>query len=99
MNVQMTQEKRLEHEILRLLAERGTGQSVCPSEVARATAGTDKREAWEPLMDPARLAAQRLVAAGQIVITQRGRVVDAKTASGPIRLRLRPSVFRPTRNA
>jgi hypothetical protein len=99
MNASITQEKRLEQEILRLLAERGVGQSVCPSEVARATAASDKPEAWAPLLDPARLAAQRLVATGQIVVTQRGRVVDAKTATGPIRLRLRERDFHPNRHA
>ena len=33
--------------------------------------------AWEPLMEPARAAARRLVAAGSIVITQGGQIVDA----------------------
>lgn len=84
----MTEEKRLEREILRLLEERGDGKTICPSEAARAIAG-DEREAWEPLMDPARAAAQRLVAAGKIVITQGGQVVNGRTARGPIRLRLR----------
>jgi hypothetical protein len=40
-------------------------------------------------MEPARAAARRLVAAGKIVITQAGRVVDGSTAKGPIRLKLR----------
>ena len=86
--VAMTEEKRLEREILQLLAQRGEGKTICPSEAARAVAG-DERDAWEPLMDPARAAAQRLVAAGKIVVTQGGQVVDGRTASGPIRLRLR----------
>lgn len=85
----MTEEKRLEREILRLLEERGDGKTICPSEAARAVEGSDEREAWEPLMDPARAAAQRLVAAGKIVITQGGQVVNGRTARGPIRLRLR----------
>ena len=80
--------QRLEGTILRLLGERGAGKTICPSEAARAVAGDD-REAWEPLMEPARAAARRLVAAGQIVITQGGQVVDGSTAKGPIRLRLR----------
>jgi len=78
----------LEEAILRLLAERGTGKTICPSEAARAVGGED-RGAWEPLMEPARAAARRLVAEGKIVITQGGRVVDSSTAKGPIRLRLR----------
>jgi hypothetical protein len=80
--------KALEGEILRLLAARGAGKTICPSEAARAVAGEDKA-AWEALMEPARAAARRLVAEGKIVITQGGRVVDGSTAKGPIRLKLR----------
>jgi hypothetical protein len=86
--------RMLEEAILRLLAERGAGKTggsqktICPSEAARAVGGED-RAAWEPLMEPARAAARRLVAQGAIVITQGGRVVDGSIAKGPIRLRLR----------
>ena len=83
----MTEKKRLEREILWLLAERGAGKTICPSEAARAVAGSNKREAWEPLMEPARDAAEKLVASGKIVVTQGGAVVDGRTAKGPIRLR------------
>ena len=44
-------------------------------------------DAWRELMEPARRAARRLVAAGEVEITQRGRVVDPSTAKGPIRVR------------
>ena len=44
-------------------------------------------EDWRPLMEPARRAARRLVAAGTLEITQGGRAVDPSTARGPIRLR------------
>ncbi len=79
----------LEEAILRLLGERGAGKTICPSEAARAVAGSDERAEWEPLMEPSRAAARRLVAQGRLVITQRGEVVDGNTAKGPIRLRLR----------
>lgn len=83
----------LEAAILRLLHERGAGKTICPSEAARTVAGDGKlsgdRVTWEPLMEPARAAARRLVAAGSIVITQGGHTVDASTAKGAIRLRLR----------
>lgn len=82
-------DRRLEETILRLLDERGAGKTICPSEAARAVAGSDERSAWEPLMEPARMAARRLVAEGKIDITQQGHVVDASTAKGPIRLRRR----------
>ena len=81
--------EQLEAEILRLLQARGAGKTICPSEAARAVAASDERTAWEPLMEPARAAARRLVAADRIVITQGGNVVDASTAKGAIRLRLR----------
>jgi hypothetical protein len=38
-------------------------------------------------MEPARLAARRLVDRGEVEIVQRGRVVDPATAHGPIRIR------------
>jgi hypothetical protein len=79
----------LERAILRLLAERGAGKTICPSEAARTVAGSDERPAWEPLMEPARSAARRLVAEGRLFITQGGEVVDPSTARGAIRLRLR----------
>jgi hypothetical protein len=75
----------LEATILKLLAARGREKTICPSEAARAVGG----EGWEGLMEASRAAAGRLVAAGKIVITQGGRVVDGSTAKGPIRLRLR----------
>jgi hypothetical protein len=80
-------DRALEQTILTLLAGRGAGKTICPSEAARRVAG-DAPEAWQPLIEPAREAARRLVAAGRIVITQRGQVVDPSRARGPIRLKL-----------
>ena len=82
------QDEHLERVILELLHARGAGKTICPSEAARAVAASDAREAWEPLMEPARAAARRLVAQGTIYITQGGNIVDPSTAKGPIRLRL-----------
>ena len=79
----------LEYAILSLLAARGPGKTICPSEAARAVAASDIRGQWKFLMQPAREAAARLVGAGRIVITQHGHPVDGATAKGPIRLRLR----------
>jgi hypothetical protein len=71
--------------IIELLEQRGPGKTICPSDAARAVAGEDFRR----LMDAARTAAAELVAAGEIDVTQRGRVVDIEQARGPIRLRRR----------
>ncbi len=76
----------LEAAILRLLAERGAGKTICPSEAARQVAA-EEREAWEPLMEPARAAARRLQAAGKLIIMQGGRPVAPSRAKGPIRLK------------
>ena len=78
---------QLEKAILKLLSERGAGKTICPSEAARAVAAGKEKDDWEPLMEPARAAARRLVADGKIVITQGGVVVDPSRAKGPIRLR------------
>lgn len=75
---------QIEQAVLDLLAQRGTGKTICPSEVARRLAPTD----WRPLMEPIREIADRLVAEGRVEITQAGQVVDRSTAKGPIRLRL-----------
>jgi hypothetical protein len=80
---------RLEAAILELLAERGRDKTICPSEAAKAVGGKEERRDWEGLMEPARAAARRLVAAGKIVMTQGGRVVDPSTAKGAIRLKLK----------
>ena len=77
-------DRRLEATILDLLDQRGRGKTVCPSEAARAV-GTD--DTWRDLMEPARRAARRLTAAGEVVVTQGGQVVDPSTARGPIRIR------------
>ncbi|MEZ0579373.1 DUF3253 domain-containing protein [Nocardioides sp. MH1] len=75
----------LETAILDLLAHRDEGKTICVSEAARAVRPDD--ESWRELMEPARAAARRLVAAGEVVITQGGEVVDPGTARGPIRVR------------
>ncbi|MGA0122957.1 MAG: DUF3253 domain-containing protein [Gaiellales bacterium] len=76
-------DRALEGAIVDLLAGRARTATICPSEAARAVGGAD----WRPLMEPARRAARRLVAAGDLEITQGGRVVDPSSAKGPIRLR------------
>jgi hypothetical protein len=76
-------DRALEQAILSLLDARAGGATICPSEAAR-TVGDD---GWRELMEPARAAARRLVAAGEVVITQGGAVVDPSTARGPIRIR------------
>ncbi len=72
----------LETAIRQLLASRAG--TICPSDVARAV-GT--AQSWRVLMEPARQAACRLVASGEVEITQRDCVVDPALARGPVRIR------------
>jgi hypothetical protein len=85
--------EQLERGILDLLAQRADGATICPSEAARLVGSTDEAvDAWRDLMEPARRAAARLVASGDVEVTQGGEVVDPGTARGPIRIRrARPS--------
>ncbi|WP_368498482.1 DUF3253 domain-containing protein [Herbiconiux sp. A18JL235] len=77
---------RLESTILDLLARRAPS-TICPSDAARAAVeGTD--EPWRPLMEPVRDAARRLVARGEVEVTQHGEVIDPTSPKGPIRIRL-----------
>ncbi|KUF15196.1 DUF3253 domain-containing protein [Streptomyces silvensis] len=79
-------DRRLERAILELLEARGPAATICPSDAARAVyAGND--DGWRALMEPARRAARRLVAAGEVEITQGGQPVEPTEAQGPIRIR------------
>ncbi len=73
----------LQTAILTLLAARAGGATICPSEAAQSV----DPDGWHSLMEPARAAARRLVAAGEVEITQGGRVVDPSSCKGPIRIR------------
>lgn len=70
---------RIRAELLRLAVERGE-KTFCPSEVARALA-----EDWRALMERVREVGAALVEEGRLRCTQRGVVVDARTAKGAIR--------------
>jgi len=80
-------DRRLEQTIIDLLEKRALTSTICPSDAARAVGDDD----WRDLMDASRSAAARLVARGEVEITQGGEAVDLATARGPIRIRrLRP---------
>ena len=78
--------ERIEAAITDLLARRDLAATICPSEAARAVFGD---EAFRPHMDEVRAVAFALADRGAIDVTQRGEVVDGRTARGPIRLRAR----------
>lgn len=75
----------IEEAMLRLVAERGPGKTVCPSEVARHLGGPHP-DGWGPLMQPVRRVAVRLAKAGRIAILRKGRPVDPDDFRGIYRL-------------
>ncbi|MEV8047794.1 DUF3253 domain-containing protein [Streptomyces griseoluteus] len=79
-------DRRLEQTIMRLLEQRADTSSICPSDAARAAYEGDD-DGWRDLMEPARRAAWRLVAAGEVEVTRSGQPVQESEARGPVRIR------------
>jgi hypothetical protein len=79
-------EQRLRDSILELARRRGPAKTICPSDAARAVGG----DHWRDLMEQARDVARQLAKAGEVEITQQGKVLDPDaTWHGPIRIRAR----------
>ncbi len=79
------QETTIDQTILELIAQRGAGKSISPSEVARAIAGTDEKK-WRLLMKPIRARAVLLAEQQEIVISRKGKTVDPRNFKGVYRL-------------
>jgi hypothetical protein len=76
--------------IAAMVAERGADKTVCPSEVARAIAGSDETK-WRLLMHPIRTEAVKMAKAGAVTIRRKGRVVDPDAFKGIYRLGTAPA--------
>ena len=74
--------------ILALAAERGPAKTICPSEAARALAGSNEK-AWRLLMKPIRAQAVRLAEQGLVEIRRKGRAVDPREFKGVYRIVIR----------
>ncbi len=72
---------QIEAVILRLVALRGEGKTICPSEAARELGGPHP-DGWGPLMQPVRKAAIRLKGRGELSILRKGRVVESDDFKG-----------------
>ena len=79
--------EELEAAMLALLAERGAGRTIGPSDVAQAIGG-NQPDGWGPLMQPVRRAAVRLMKEGRVVIVRKGRPVDPDDFKGTYRIAL-----------
>jgi hypothetical protein len=79
----------IEATLLRLVAERGPGRSISPTDAARALGG-DHPDGWGPLMPSIRRAAINLARQGRLVILRKGKPVDPADLKGVYRLALPP---------
>jgi hypothetical protein len=79
----LTSRADLQAAIADLLEQRGDGNTICPSEAARAVGDTE----WRDLMPDAREAAARMADRGEVEVTQKGEVVEVRSARGPVRIR------------
>lgn len=83
--------------IFDLLAARGPGKSICPSEAARALQAAygkpnAPKDAWRRYLAPVRQQALHLARRGRLVILRKGKPVDPKgPVKGVIRLALPPA--------
>ncbi|MBM6596084.1 DUF3253 domain-containing protein [Microvirga pudoricolor] len=77
----------IERAMLELLAQKGAGRNLDPTEVARAVGGSHP-DGWGPLMPHVRHAAIRLMKEGRIVILRKGRPVDPDDFRGIYKLTL-----------
>jgi len=77
--------REIEATLLRLVAQRGPGKTVDPTEAARALGG-DHPDGWGPLMQPIRRMAVALAEQGRVVILRKGKAVDPHDFKGVYRL-------------
>jgi len=77
----------IEERLLALVAERGPGKTICPSDVARDIGGPHP-DGWSPLMQPVRQVAVRLMKEGRVAILRKGRPVDPDDFRGVYRIAL-----------
>ena len=74
-------EDEIKASIFRLLSERGTGKTICPSEAARDIAGKDEKK-WRLLMKPIKQVAVALALENKIQITRKRKPVDPLAFKG-----------------
>ena len=77
--------KEIECVMLDLARARGAGKTVCPSEVARAIAGSDET-VWRRLMNPVRAVAVDLALRGRVAVMRKGKAVDPRDFMGVYRI-------------
>ena len=73
--------------ILDLVAARGGGKTICPSEAARhLAAAAGSPDDWRRLLKPVRRVAQALARDGRIAILRKGKPIAPEDLHGLVRL-------------
>lgn len=85
MNARNDDTAQIEETMLALVAARGEGKTICPSEVARAIAG-EHPDAWGRMMQPVRKVAVRLAKEGKVAIMRKGKPADPDDFKGVYRI-------------
>lgn len=80
--------RSIDDAIFGLLAQRQPGQTICPSEAARAAFTGPEPDGWRALMPQVRATAVGLARAGRLVITRKGEAANPEAFKGVYRLRL-----------
>jgi hypothetical protein len=80
--------RRVDAAITALLRSRGTGKSICPSDVARIAGG----QGWRAILPVVRDRAVRMAERGQLQIFRRNIVVKTNLTQGVLRYRLTSTV-------
>lgn len=82
---QITDLKAVCDELARQINALAPEKSLCPSDIARALAGSDP-DRWSRLMPPIRKVAIEMAKSGQLVILRKGKVADPDNFKGVYRL-------------
>jgi len=82
----MTGQNKITQVILQTAYERGVSKSTCPSEIARELFPGN----WRKHMGEIRDAAISLHKSGEVLLMQKGRIIDPDDFKGPIRIRIGP---------
>ena len=77
--------REIEATLLRLIAERGSGKTLDPTDAARALGGNHP-DGWGPLMQPIRRVAVARAEQGRVVILRKGKPADPRDFKGVYRL-------------
>lgn len=77
-------DRDVEETLLRLTRERGAGKTICPTEAAKALAGSSDN--WQTHLPAVRRVAIRLAREGKAVITRKGKPVDPDDFRGVYRI-------------